>query len=87
MARKNREMVMEWIKLKKELNKFIAENIARYGYIPIPITIPHAVAIAKLPEIHKDPFDRILVAQASVEKMKIITSDRYIGKYKVKTVW
>ena len=75
------------LKLKKDLNKFIAENIAEYGYIPLSVTIPHAVAIAKLPEIHKDPFDRILVAQASVEKMKIITSDRYIGKYKVKTVW
>jgi PIN domain nuclease of toxin-antitoxin system len=52
----------------------------------VPVTVPHALAIAKLPEIHKDPFGRILVAQATVEKMKIITSDSYIGKYNVKTV-
>ncbi len=81
------KIIIGKLKLKKDLNKFIAENIARYGYIPIPVTILHALAIAKLPEIHKDPFDRMLVAQASVEKMKIITSDGYIGKYNVKTVW
>jgi PIN domain nuclease of toxin-antitoxin system len=81
------KIIIGKLKLKKDLNKFIAENIAGYGYIPIPVTIPHTLAVAKLPEIHKDPFDRMLVAQASVEKMKIITSDDYICKYNVKTVW
>ena len=81
------KIIIGKLKLKKDLSKFIAENIAEYGYIPITVTIPHALAVAKLPEIHKDPFDRMLVAQASVEKMKIITSDDYICKYNVKTVW
>lgn len=75
------------LKLKKDINKFIAENIAKYRYIPLSVTIHHALAITKLPEIHKDPFDRMLIAQASIEKMKIITSDGYISKYSVKTIW
>jgi len=81
------KIIIGKLKLKKDLNKFIAENIAIYGYIPMPVTIPHALAIAKLPEIHKDPFDRILIAQATVEKMKLISSDSYIARYSVKTVW
>jgi len=81
------KIIIGKLKLKKDLNKFIAENIAIYGYIPMPVTIPHALAIAKLPEIHKDPFDRILIAQATVEKMKLISSDGYITRYSVKTVW
>ncbi len=75
------------LKLKKDINKFIAENIAKYRYIPLSVTIHHVLAITKLPEIHKDPFDRMLIAQASIEKMKIITSDGYISKYSVKTIW
>jgi PIN domain nuclease of toxin-antitoxin system len=75
------------IKIKKNLNKFIAENIAGYGYIPLPVTISHALAITKLPEIHKDRFARMLITQALAEKMRIITSDDYIDKYNVKTVW
>ncbi|RZD15954.1 MAG: type II toxin-antitoxin system VapC family toxin [Candidatus Acididesulfobacter guangdongensis] len=81
------KIIIGKLKLKKDLNKFIAENIARYAYIPLPVTIPHALEISKLPEIHKDPFDRMLVAQALAEKMKIITSDSYIRKYNVKTAW
>jgi PIN domain nuclease of toxin-antitoxin system len=75
------------LKLKKDLNKFISENIIQYGFTPIAVTIPHTIEIAKLPEIHKDPFDRILIAQSIVEKIQIITSDKYINKYNIKTVW
>ncbi len=75
------------LKLKKDLDQFIAENIIQYGFIPISINIPHTIEISKLPEIHKDPFDRILVAQSIVENVAIITSDKFINRYDVKTVW
>jgi PIN domain nuclease of toxin-antitoxin system len=51
------------------------------GWREAPITSEHAVAIAGLPPIHKDPFDRILLAQAQVEGMTLLTSDAVVAKY------
>ena len=51
------------------------------GYQELPITSAHAVSIESLPPIHKDPFDRILVAQATVEGITLLTSDVLVAKY------
>ena len=51
------------------------------------ITSEHIKAIADLPWIHRDPFDRMLVAQAKVEDMTLITCDQFIPQYPMKTVW
>lgn len=47
----------------------------------------HITALAALPPLHKDPFDRILIAQARAEGLVLITSDRPIGEYDVQTIW
>ena len=49
------------------------------------ITMEHSLETYDLPEIHKDPFDRMLIAQARVEKLTIVTSDFFIKRYEVKT--
>ena len=51
------------------------------GYDELAITSEHAVAVDTLPPIHKDPFDRILVAQAHVEGITLLTSDPWVAKY------
>jgi PIN domain nuclease of toxin-antitoxin system len=51
------------------------------GYTELPVTGAHAVAVAALPPIHKDPFDRMLVAQATVEGLTLMTSDPAVAKY------
>lgn len=51
------------------------------GYDELVITSEHAVAVDTLPPIHKDPFDRILVAQAQVEGITLLTSDPWVAKY------
>lgn len=51
------------------------------GYTELPITGAHAVATGALPPIHRDPFDRILIAQASVEDLTLLTSDATIAQY------
>ncbi|MFZ0663818.1 MAG: type II toxin-antitoxin system VapC family toxin [Acidobacteriaceae bacterium] len=51
------------------------------GYIELPILSEHAVAIDTLPPIHKDPFDRLLVAQATVEGITLLTDDATIARY------
>lgn len=51
------------------------------AYNELPITSEHAVTINSLPPIHKDPFDRILVAQATVEGFTLLTSDAVVAQY------
>lgn len=51
------------------------------GYQELPISSEHAVSVDSLPLIHKDPFDRILVAQATVEGITLLTADAVVGQY------
>lgn len=51
------------------------------GYQELPVTSAHAVAVTVLPAIHKDPFDRILVAQATLEGIILLTSDASLAEY------
>jgi PIN domain nuclease of toxin-antitoxin system len=51
------------------------------GYVELPITSEHAVAVAVLPFIHKDPFDRILITQSIVEGITLVTTDPWVAQY------
>jgi PIN domain nuclease of toxin-antitoxin system len=51
------------------------------GYRELPITSEHTIAVNELPPLHKDPFDRILVAQARVEGLLLLTVDKTVAKY------
>lgn len=61
----------------------IKEAFNILGFEILPIFFEHALAVEKLPYYHKDPFDRILIAQALVENLTLITSDQKIWKYKI----
>lgn len=56
------------------------------GYAETPVTSPHALAVVTLPPIHKDPFDRMLVAQAIVEQATLVTADETVTRYPASTV-
>ena len=51
------------------------------GFTLLPVTGEHAAKIIELPQIHKDPFDRMLIAQATVEPMILLTNDQLLGAY------
>ena len=53
----------------------------------LPIRASHVTALAALPMLHKDPFDRILIAQAVAEGLDFVTNDRPISEYPVRTIW
>jgi len=67
-------------KLKIDVDILIS-NIADSGFFMLDITYAHAAAVANLPLIHRDPFDRMLVAQAMCEPMKLLTADRVLADY------
>ena len=51
------------------------------GFAPLPFTLEHAAAVARLPDHHQDPFDRALVSQAITEPMRLITHDKTVAAY------
>lgn len=65
---------------------YIAEQLAS-GYGMLAITWRHAAAVAELPWHHRDPFDRLLVAQALVEQLPLVTGDPALRAYGVPIVW
>ena len=62
-------------------SRVLRSNLLLNGYHELPITSQHAVAIDQLPDIHKDPFDRLLIAQSMVEGILLLTSDPTVAKY------
>ena len=67
--------------------KFFARHMDTLGLQPLAVQTWHVNRIFVLPDHHKDPFDRLLVAQAQVESLTILTADPVIGRYDVKTLW
>lgn len=59
----------------------IRRELLENGYVELPIVSSHAFGIEALPHIHKDPFDRILIAQATVEGITLLTADAVIAQY------
>jgi PIN domain nuclease of toxin-antitoxin system len=72
--------------LPDPIEQYVAEKIAE-GYHVMPIEWPHVAAVERLPFFHRDPFDRLLAAQALAEKMPMITADKAFKKYGVRTIW
>lgn len=61
--------------------RLLRRGLLDNGYIELPVTSQHAVSIDGLPAIHKDPFDRLLLAQAQCEGIVLLTSDSLLAQY------
>jgi PIN domain nuclease of toxin-antitoxin system len=57
------------------------------GLQVLPVTLAHTLAVERLPAIHKDPFDRMLIAQANVEGAELVSADRVVRQYPVRVFW
>lgn len=69
------------------LPRSFAEGVEDSGFIQLPIQFEHAAAVELLPGHHNDPFDRMIVAQAKVEKLVLVTHDRTFEPYGVPVIW
>ena len=79
------------ITIKKSLGKLKAPDnleqaIGDCRFLQLPITITHSIMVGTLPQIHEDPFDRVLIAQAAIENLTLITRDNIMPKYSVAVV-
>jgi len=75
------------LKLPEPPALFVPQRIARHGMVPLPIEHSHALRVAELPRRHSDPFDRLLVAQAQLEKATVVTADPSFVLYDVDILW
>lgn len=81
--------VVVWeIVIKRALGKLDAPEdleaaMAANRFLPLPVTVPHVLAVRSLPDFHRDPFDRMLIAQARHEGMKLVSRDPQIARYDV----
>lgn len=80
------------VAIKRGLGKLDAPQdlliqLERAGVELLPITARHADLVASLPLHHRDPFDRLLIAQATIEGISIVSHDKSLGRYDVEIVW
>jgi PIN domain nuclease of toxin-antitoxin system len=64
----------------------VEEATRESGFLELPVTFRHAERVAALPAHHRDPFDRLLVAQAEVEELTVVTRDPVFGRYPVAVI-
>lgn len=73
--------------ITQDLAVFVEREIAKNGFEIVPIMPVHASIVARLPFHHKDPFDRLLVAQTQAEQASIVSADEVFDKYGVPRLW
>lgn len=77
---------LDKFKFEKGLRYFL-ELVEKNGFEILPISFEHAMLVSTLEFFHRDPFDRLLVAQSKAENLVIATKDENINKYNVSTLW
>jgi PIN domain nuclease of toxin-antitoxin system len=80
------------ISIKAALGKIdarapLSEAIRDYGFLPLAVSLEHGDAVRSLPHHHRDPFDRMLVAQARTEGLTLVSRDPLLRAYDVQVVW
>jgi PIN domain nuclease of toxin-antitoxin system len=75
------------LEMPRPLDRFIQEQLEINGFSLLPIALEHASAVENLPFHHRDPFDRLLAAQARLEELAVVSSDPTFTKYGVRRIW
>ena len=73
--------------LPADIAAFVQDQVRRNRFTVLPITLHHALRVHALPDHHRDPFDRLLVAQAQVEAVPLVSRDRQLTLYAVELCW
>jgi PIN domain nuclease of toxin-antitoxin system len=65
----------------------IPKMLERHDFQTLPVTLQHTLKVYDLPDLHKDPFDRLLIAQALVDDLIFVSSDSLVKQYKIGMLW
>jgi PIN domain nuclease of toxin-antitoxin system len=75
------------LQLPADPTEYVTSRLASSGVLPLPIRHAHALHVARLPPHHRDPFDRLLIAQAQIERLTLMSADRQMKPYEIKIEW
>jgi PIN domain nuclease of toxin-antitoxin system len=75
------------LQLPEPVDDYISSGMSQLGTRSLEITASHALRAASLPLHHRDPFDRMLIAQAQIENMTIMSADSMFNQYQVSLIW
>ena len=75
------------LQLKQPYEIFVPQQLAFNGIGVLNLSLEHTAALATLPFHHRDPFDRLIVAQAMIEEMPLVSVDPAFDQYSVKRIW
>ena len=75
------------LKLPRPAGPYVLSRLAENGIKSLPISIDHLLALERLPMHHRDPFDRMLIAQSMEEDWPIITADPKFKQYPIRVIW
>ena len=73
--------------LVQPFNQFLSEQIERGGFRLLPITFEHLVQVSSVPMHHRDPFDRLIIAQSLTDNMAVISADKAFDAYGITRLW
>lgn len=75
------------LRLPEAPERYVPSRLEALAMSVLPVELPHTLRVASLPPLHGDPFDRLLVAQAQIERLSLLTADPEILRYDVETIW
>ena len=75
------------LSMRRSITDLVEAHCAQNGLSVLPIQLSHIAATARLPDLHRDPFDRLLIAQAMTEDLQFVTADAVIEDYPVQVLW
>ncbi len=75
------------VEVPEPVDRFLVAQLEANSFLPLPIQMRHALGLSKLPDVHRDPFDRILVAQAVAENLILVSGDQVLRRYPATIEW
>jgi PIN domain nuclease of toxin-antitoxin system len=85
------EIAIKYAKGRLELPEppdvYVSQRLTSHRFIPLPIQMSHALEVYRLPYIHQDPFDRLLIVQSQMDDLPLLTVDADIARYGVNIIW
>jgi PIN domain nuclease of toxin-antitoxin system len=81
------KVAIKKLPVPEQIDDYIAARMTQLGARTLVISASHALRAATLPLLHRDPFDRMLIAQAQIEDMKLVSADSMFNQYEVSVIW
>jgi PIN domain nuclease of toxin-antitoxin system len=75
------------LRLPESSETYVPSRVATLSMVSLPVYLGHALQVALLPHHHRDPFDRLLIAQSQIEQVPLMTADAMLATYDIDIIW